>query len=272
MGVYRRKRALPLKRNGRWQMKNKGKYLFFKKAAIIIAVYVIAAGIYAQESVFERVFFEGFKDMAGAAADNPAETVLAVSCIALASYGIMKNEKWMFESIQGIEGDFWKDTFEYADYLGDGIFVLAANSFFFLGGEKEKQTAGKVIESIAIAGAVTYGIKIIAGRNRPSVTNDPYMYNMFSFSDMSMPSGHTTVAFAWASVIGDRYDIGYITYPAAVLTGLARVYKNKHWLSDVLIGAAIGTFAGKIAVQDRDFNIAADVYKGSANIMAIWDY
>ncbi len=248
------------------------KRLFYKKIILLAVIIVFIPNANAQETVFDRIFFEGFADMGSIMADNPASTAITVSGIALISYGIMKNDKWMLESIQGLENDFWKNTFECANYFGDGIFVLAANSFFFLGGEKEKDTAEKVIEAIAIAGTVAYGIKMTAGRSRPSVADNPYIYNLFTFDDMSMPSGHTAVAFAWASVVGDQYDIGHITYPAAALVGLARVYKNKHWLSDVLIGAAIGTLAGKTAAERPEIDIQGGIYEGNANLMLSWKY
>ena len=65
-----------------------------------------------------------------------------------------------------------------------------------------------------------------------------------------MPSGHACVVFAWATVIGDSYDIGYITYPAAFLCGLARIYNNAHWPSDVIIGGFIGTFIAKAIMAE----------------------
>ena len=33
-------------------------------------------------------------------------------------------------------------------------------------------------------------------------------------------------------------------YGGATLVGLSRMYHNKHWASDVALGAAIGTFSG----------------------------
>jgi hypothetical protein len=38
-------------------------------------------------------------------------------------------------------------------------------------------------------------------------------------------------------------------YAGATSVGLSRMYHNKHWGSDVLLGAAIGTFSGRKVVQ-----------------------
>ena len=103
-----------------------------------------------------------------------------------------------------------------------------------------------IIESVLVSGSITYLIKSVVGRVRPSDSQDPYQFKIFSFSDASMPSGHSAVAFSWATIIADEYDLGGITYPLAALCAWARVYKSAHWPSDVLIGSAIGFFSAKI--------------------------
>jgi membrane-associated phospholipid phosphatase len=40
-----------------------------------------------------------------------------------------------------------------------------------------------------------------------------------------------------------------VKYGGASLIALSRMYNNKHWASDVLMGAAIGTFAGTKVVR-----------------------
>jgi membrane-associated phospholipid phosphatase len=38
-------------------------------------------------------------------------------------------------------------------------------------------------------------------------------------------------------------------YGGATLVGLSRMYHNKHWASDVALGAAVGTFSGLKVVR-----------------------
>lgn len=64
-------------------------------------------------------------------------------------------------------------------------------------------------------------------------------------SDNSMPSGHTAQAFASATLLDIEYRdtspwISVGGYLCAAATGFLRVSNNRHWASDVLIGAAIG--------------------------------
>jgi membrane-associated phospholipid phosphatase len=70
----------------------------------------------------------------------------------------------------------------------------------------------------------------------------------------SFPSGHTATAFCGAELlrqeIKDQYPLrSYSGYAAAVTTGILRLAKQKHWVSDVIGGAIIGVAAAKMAIS-----------------------
>ncbi len=123
------------------------------------------------------------------------------------------------------------------------------------------------LEAVAASGAVTYLIKGLAGRLRPYASpNDATDFHPgrgFSSSGdaQSFPSGHTTAAFAFASAITARVAqrsasraawLGPLLYGAATLTGVSRIYDHKHWVSDVLLGAGIGTVSGLLLTRHLD--------------------
>jgi len=71
----------------------------------------------------------------------------------------------------------------------------------------------------------------------------------------SFPSGHATLAFAVSSAMANYlnniyWKIGW--YSIATLVGTARIYHDKHWLSDVVIGSAIGYFIGDYVSRDLE--------------------
>jgi membrane-associated phospholipid phosphatase len=119
-------------------------------------------------------------------------------------------------------------------------------------------------EAVLFAQGVTYMIKGSVGRSRPFLTNgkDPDDFHLgkgFSSGDWSsFPSGHTSTAFAAAAAVTNEttrwwprstWIVGPLMYGGATAVGLSRMYHNKHWASDVALGAAIGTFSGRKVVQ-----------------------
>jgi len=117
--------------------------------------------------------------------------------------------------------------------------------------------------TIIASGIITTTGKIITGRARPRTDRGHTQFTPFG-GDHSFPSGHTTHAFAIASVIANHYDdkawVSYTSYTVASLVGLARSYHGGHYTSDILAGAMIGTLVGKSVVsynrQFRTGNIA----------------
>jgi membrane-associated phospholipid phosphatase len=118
-------------------------------------------------------------------------------------------------------------------------------------------------EAIGVGLGVVTVAKILAGRARPYV--DVSNPRDFGFGRgltheeyRSFPSGHTVMAFSAAAAVtsetsrwwpSSRWYVGPVMYGGASLVGLSRMYNNKHWASDVLVGAAVGTFAGLKTVR-----------------------
>lgn len=114
------------------------------------------------------------------------------------------------------------------------------------------------MEAVLLANVITGVGKNLVGRARPSHSpDDPYNVGFgrgFKGDDFrSFPSGHSTTAFAAAaaatSEVGHwapKYHTptGLVLYSGATLVALSRMYNQAHWASDVVIGAAIGTFSG----------------------------
>ena len=82
-------------------------------------------------------------------------------------------------------------------------------------------------------------IKVSVGRERPDGSG-----NRFS---SSFPSGHVSGSFALASTIDTMYGhyFGIPLYLFAGYVGFSRMSDNKHFLSDVVFGAALGTAIGR---------------------------
>lgn len=69
---------------------------------------------------------------------------------------------------------------------------------------------------------------------------------------LSFPSGHTTEAFAGATLFCDHYAKGkpwlqILTYSTASTVGILRILKNRHWANDVIAGAGLGILSVKLS-------------------------
>jgi membrane-associated phospholipid phosphatase len=95
-------------------------------------------------------------------------------------------------------------------------------------------------QAVVVTGAYTMILKETVQRTRPDGSNK------FSF-----PSGHTSNAFALATVADGHFGpkVGIPAYAAAAAIGWCRVGKNVHHLSDVLAGAALGVIVGRTVVR-----------------------
>lgn len=73
----------------------------------------------------------------------------------------------------------------------------------------------------------------------------------------SFPSQHTSVSFAAAATISNRYgwQYGLPAHIVAGFVGFSRVKANKHHVHDVLVGAAIGEVAGFLITNKRDSKV-----------------
>jgi membrane-associated phospholipid phosphatase len=121
-------------------------------------------------------------------------------------------------------------------------------------------------EALLVGEGLASGMKGIFGRQRPYVDTthfNPYNWHFLGgfVSDdghRSFPSGHAVAAFSAAAAVTAetsrwwpqaRWVIGPVMYGGAGMVGLSRMYNNAHWASDVIMGAAIGTFAGNKVVR-----------------------
>ena len=72
-------------------------------------------------------------------------------------------------------------------------------------------------------------------------------------NSQSFPSGHAAITFAAATVI-ERH-LGWrkaaLGYVIASYVAASRLHDNRHYVSDVVFGAAVGTIAGRTVVHHR---------------------
>ena len=162
---------------------------------------------------------------------------------------------------------FVRNTGKYISATGgvNEVFTLAAFGLYGIitKNQKVKTTTLLATQAVITATLVETVGKFISGRRRPNFYADgeeaePKFTGPLgnvskgasgNRTNSSFPSGHTTVAFAAATVFAVEYKnqpvIPIVAYSIATLVGISRITENKHWASDVLVGAALGYVTGK---------------------------
>lgn len=151
--------------------------------------------------------------------------------------------------------------------VGGGFFVQtgAAVATLAIGkalGESRLAYLGSdLVRAQLVSQTLVQGLKFATGRSRPDGSNT-----------QSFPSGHTASAAATASVLQRHFGwkAGVPAYGFAAYVAASRMSADKHHLSDVLMGAAIGVAAGRtvtIGLAGEKFDLGVAPTVGGAAVM-----
>ncbi len=148
-------------------------------------------------------------------------------------YDVQRQRQKHFPEFRTHVDDFIPFAPIAAVYGLDVFGIKAKNNF--------KNLALRLLLAEVLSEALVFPMKRITNIERPDQSNF-----------LSFPSGHTTLAFVSATFMhleyGDLsawYSIG--AYTAATVVGALRILNNKHWLSDVLVGAGAGILSTHLA-------------------------
>ena len=138
------------------------------------------------------------------------------------------------------EDNFYDGFFELGEFGGSMSFLLGSALTTHLIGKLGRNQSvsylgSDLLRAQVVNGLATQIIKRTVQRQRPDASNK-----------RSFPSGHTSGAFAAATVLHRHlgWKAGALAYTLAGYIGASRLSENKHYLSDVIMGAAIGIASG----------------------------
>lgn len=218
-------------------------------------------------SLFSGDYWKGYASDAGHVLTAPSRWKKrdygTFAMIAGTTAGLYFADREVRDRAQKNRNETTDDLADVGEHFGNGAvlagFTLAHYGIgWAFGDERSKRTALLSLESLALSGLFTAGLKGVFHRHRPDTGKDHDTFDGPGFStdsdELSFPSGHTTSAFSVATVLATEYRevplVVVAAYGAAALAGLSRVNDDEHWASDVFAGAAIGYFTAK-AIMSR---------------------
>lgn len=153
----------------------------------------------------------------------------------IASGFLIKSRKKDFREMRHYFQPTFKTTWDnYTQYT-----PLAATWALNIAGVEGRSSLKRLAVSNALSAltmaAMVNSLKYSTREQRPDAT-----------SHNSFPSGHTATSFMAATILHKEYGLtrslwySFAGYSVAAATGVCRILNNRHWISDVLVGAGIG--------------------------------
>ncbi len=154
--------------------------------------------------------------------------------------------------------------FSSGEFLGSaGVQMAAAVATQVIGKVSGDRRVGAIgadlVRAQIVTQTLTAGIKLSVRRGRPDGTQ------------YSFPSGHASTTFATATVLQRHlgWKAGVPAYALASYVAASRVQVQRHYLSDVVLGATLGIVAGRsvtIGRGDTKFALGPSVVPGGAGV------
>ncbi len=214
------------------------KNIFDQKKIVLIIIIIVGSVLSASSQTTDSL-------------KNRKLLINSIAPVALITSGLLINnssfEKQFQEDIRNRVGnDFHNSIDDYTQYIpiaelyiADVLGVKSKNHWF-------DQTKYLFISNL-ISGIITHGLKNSIYKTRPDGS-----------ANNSFPSGHTSFAFTNATVLFYEFQdssplLAYSGYAFSTTTATFRVLNNKHWVSDVLVGAGIGILVTNLVYYFEPF-------------------
>lgn len=165
------------------------------------------------------------------------QLIVPATLISLGSLGAIFNDNVLNREINKIFRGNHHCNIDCCLRFAPSIGYIALGEVGLTSKHSLKERVAVAATSHAIMVALGSGLKNIVHQQRPNLSNNH-----------SFPSGHTAMAFTGAELMRIEYgaNTGLAGYAVATSVALMRLYNNKHWLNDVVMGAGIGILSARL--------------------------
>lgn len=174
---------------------------------------------------------------------------MELTSVPLVAFGLIaKGQKKNFRAARNNFIPSYKNGMDDYIQFAPALTTYALNLAGYKGRSSFKRLFFSSGFAFAFMGVFVNGIKYTASEMRPDGT-----------TANSFPSGHTATAFTCATIMHKEYGLtrspwfSVGAYSISTLTGIMRTLNNRHWISDVLVGAGIGVISTDLGYMMADF-------------------
>lgn len=162
---------------------------------------------------------------------------------------LLRLDEQLFLIINHLPHNIFLDTlFGFITLVGyfGGIWIVISLFLYF----KNKIKYKKLVVSMLTVDVITimigeWFLKNIIARPRPQIEIPATIVPFNFYHSFSFPSGHATIAFAAAYILGrEQKKLKWFYFSLATLISFSRIYLGKHYPSDVFAGVLIGLLIG----------------------------
>ena len=190
----------------------------------------------------------------------------AAKTVGLVGAGALFASQWDTEGARTAGTEWPDDVFDPGKLGGNFLVHAAAGGGTYLlgrasGHDRVARLGSDLLRAQILSQTVVQAAKYAIGRDRPDGSNNH-----------SLPSGHTATAFATAGVLQRHFGwkAGIPAYAFAGYVGASRMAANRHYLSDVVLGAGVGIASAHtvtISLGAERFSLGVAPADGGAAIM-----
>lgn len=167
---------------------------------------------------------------------------------------VFVNDRGIRDQLSDHDTGFRNAVADLGSQMAHGMVVFPVLALGTVGGKLVgapgvSRVSWRALKAATIATAAVLLTKTVVGRDRPFRSpEDAYVFSPFRIKDNAFPSGHTAIIFAVAASLAIETQDSWSDaafYGLASLTGYARMHHDKHWASDVIVGAGLGILSAR---------------------------
>ncbi|MCK5043513.1 phosphatase PAP2 family protein [Candidatus Pacearchaeota archaeon] len=159
------------------------------------------------------------------------------------------------KAVSFIRTDFLNNFFMGLTFISSEIIIFFFLTSLFLWKEHKRKWILPLWFTLGLSAVISFVLKILVQRPRPFQQGivsvlDVLRKNVHLIWNFSFPSFHAMLAFCAVPILSKEFPkLKYVWVAFASLVAFSRIYFGLHFLSDVIIGSAIGCFIGMAIIK-----------------------